>query len=448
MGRRAEGWRIRRKPEPDGPFYVRFRHAGTRHELATGSSDPGEATRSAAKIYADVVGGKVRVGLTIAAPDTPTEDLFVSWLDATANTRSAGTLKTWEVYARTFLKFFVVAADFTEVKIETWVSQRLGVVLRGTVTKELSALKHFLRWCVRAGFMIDAPVTPELEPGVLGTRTGKRKAKHTAHDPAIVEALLSAMPEWSRAEGQRRFAVRAYYRVLWETGLRPATVQALSVPEHYKRGAYELAITRDIDKVRFERPVPLRPEARAALDAVAPHKGIVFGVHDSRRYLRDAARAIGLDDDDVKAICGYDLRHSRTTDLLERSANLPGVAYLVGHKRVSTTNTYAHANIRAARAALGLLGDGSGETIVSGQKTVDLKGIEPSTSRVRCIGSSQESAIHVRWQASEIPEKRDDVRALGELPPKGEGNELPGYARSIWDWLDVADNTLLLEDGR
>ena len=46
------------------------------------------------------------------------------------------------------------------------------------------------------------------------------------------------------------------------------------------------------------------------------------------------------------------LRHSLVTELTERSGNLVGVGYLLGHKHVTTTNHYVHARRRAAESVL------------------------------------------------------------------------------------------------
>jgi site-specific recombinase XerD len=51
-------------------------------------------------------------------------------------------------------------------------------------------------------------------------------------------------------------------------------------------------------------------------------------------------------------VSAYDLRHSLATELTERSGNLVGVGYLLGHEHVTTTNHYVHARRRAAEAVL------------------------------------------------------------------------------------------------
>jgi site-specific recombinase XerC len=53
----------------------------------------------------------------------------------------------------------------------------------------------------------------------------------------------------------------------------------------------------------------------------------------------------------------YDLRHAKGTHGLEASGgNLNGVAYLLGHKQVTTTNRYVHASQRAVSTVLDAFG--------------------------------------------------------------------------------------------
>lgn len=71
-----------------------------------------------------------------------------------------------------------------------------------------------------------------------------------------------------------------------------------------------------------------------------------------RAQLARAAAKAGLPKHLAGKVSHHDFRHARTTALLDRSASLTGVAYLVGHRRVTTTDTYAHAGARAAAEAL------------------------------------------------------------------------------------------------
>ena len=48
----------------------------------------------------------------------------------------------------------------------------------------------------------------------------------------------------------------------------------------------------------------------------------------------------------------HDLRHGALTELASVSPNLPGIAHIAGHKRVSTTTQYVHSNRAQTRAVL------------------------------------------------------------------------------------------------
>jgi len=88
--------------------------------------------------------------------------------------------------------------------------------------------------------------------------------------------------------------VRARCELLYETGLRPTTVDALSVPEHWEPGAKVLTITAAIDKEGYSREVPLTTRAMAILRRCAPDQGVVFGRHryDHFVYLPDSSLGI------------------------------------------------------------------------------------------------------------------------------------------------------------
>lgn len=53
--------------------------------------------------------------------------------------------------------------------------------------------------------------------------------------------------------------MRQRFVIAFETALRPETLDRLSVPEHYVRGAATLTITDEIDKARFGRVISERP---------------------------------------------------------------------------------------------------------------------------------------------------------------------------------------------
>lgn len=344
MGRRATGFKVEWR---NGIGYARFTHDSIRYDKSTGERDPRAAHEKAAKYYADIVSGRWRpVGRRVLGPRQPLVDLTPLWLEDFEKDHAKKTAETYGGYAAGFIAFF---KDFDRITTESaadYVRMRLGKVIRDSVKKELSALRSFISWCVDRGVTTEehAPVIRPVRRGAVGTHAGKQRRVAVELSPVEVERFIEKLPVTSRG----KFAIRARFIVAYETGLRPATLDKLMVPDHYKRGRDHLWLDPGIDKARFGREVPLSPRARAALDEACPDVGLIFGRHDYRSEWRKAAKAAGL----PKTTAPYDLRHARATHLLEMTGNLPGTQYLLGHKHVSTTAKYIRASKRAAADAL------------------------------------------------------------------------------------------------
>jgi integrase len=280
------------------------------------------------------------------------------WLADIETQIDAGTLDTMLVYVRHFDRFFGTMSGVTDAACARYGPERLAHVKRQTVQKELGALRRFLSWCVEQRILNRVPVVPSLPRRALGTPFEKRRrSRPTALTPVEVAAVIDALPEWSSSKKCERFPVRARFRVAWETALRPKTISKLSVPNNYVRGGAILVITDEIDKIRFGRELPLTSAARDALDSVCPEVGLIFGEHDYRDQLKKAAQA-ALPPEKAATFAAYDLRHARATQWAE-TGNLVGVAYLLGHKQVTTTNKYARPNRNAAEKVLLTVKDSS-----------------------------------------------------------------------------------------
>jgi integrase len=273
------------------------------------------------------------------------------WLADIETEIDPGTLGTLMGYVRHFQAFFGSMGRITDGACIAYMRERLSRVKRETIKKEMGALRRFVSWAVGRGLFTRAPLVPALPRRATGTPFEKRRrGKATPLTPEEAEALVEALPEWSSSKKVERFPVRARFRLMWETALRPKTIDQLLVPENYVRGATVLVITDAIDKTRFGRELPLTAAARAALESVCPDIGVIFGRHEYRDQLRKAARRV-LSAEKAKTFTAYDLRHARATQWAE-SGNLVGVAYLLGHKQVTTTNRYARPNRAAAERVL------------------------------------------------------------------------------------------------
>jgi len=274
------------------------------------------------------------------------------WLEDVACQLDPETADLYRLHARTHLiPHFVEPHLITSRTIAEYSRARLRVVKRTTLQKERSTLNGFLEWCDEQKYLLERPEFPKLPKRATGTpHSQRRRGAATNLSPEECRALIAQLPEWSSNKvGKKPHPLRARFIVAHETSLRPATLDALRVPEHYARGASTLIITDDIDKARFGREVPLSEAAKAALESVC-RPGLLFGRHDYRWHLERAAKAV-LPAAKARTFTGYDFRHARITELAE-TGNLPGVAYIAGHKRVTTTSLYVKPGLRAAERTL------------------------------------------------------------------------------------------------
>ena len=162
-----------------------------------------------------------------------------------------------------------------------------------------------------------------------------------------MDAIIAHLPEVTR----KGHPVRDFVTFVRETSLRPSTVFGLQAPHDYEPGAPLLRIRDENDKARFGRDVPITDRARAAIDARFPCDGIIFPEFDCRDALRRAGRAAGISAHRASRLSIYDFRHGRGTEW-GTTGNLIGIAYLMGHKHVTTTKEYLHSNLEEAQSVL------------------------------------------------------------------------------------------------
>jgi integrase len=277
-----------------------------------------------------------------------------------------GTIAGYEIYARQWIAFFRTLPAITTERARAYYAARLKTVLRRTVRKELSALRGFLTWCKVTGEIAEVPFIPIPERNVTGTRSNPKR-KTTAVELSRSEALaiIKRLPIEGRKWQGRTRTPRAFFTVLWETGLRPTTVCQIEVGRHYVKGGEDLTITAEIDKARYDRVVGLTKAARTALDSVCPKAGLLFPKADYRKLLKEAAKAADIAPEKIVHFTKYDFRHARITDVIDATGDMTGAAYMAGHKLLSTTDKYAHPSRRAGDRVIAKL---SGAFRVRGPK--------------------------------------------------------------------------------
>ncbi len=355
MGSEPGAPKLRFRADRD-QWEVRFSHRGRSYQRLLGKNKRA-AQREATRYWHDVMEGRVDANVDVHA-DSSFDELYALFLAAISHEVTPATIDCYTGYGRSFRRVFRTLGDFTGGGIADYQSKRLAEVVRNTVKKERSVLSRFSEWLELKGYVKAGPAFPRLPRKALGTPHSKRRrGEATPVTVEQIEAILERLPELSKGRRQAPYPVKARFEVAWETGLRPATLEKLSVPEHYEPGKREIKLTKQIDKNRWARTVPISERAAAALDRVCPRKGLIFGRHDYRSFVRPVAHEV-LPADLAERFTEYDLRHARITCWMETSGNnLAGVAFLTGHTHASTLDVYTRSDRRAANSVIGLHND-------------------------------------------------------------------------------------------
>ena len=224
---------------------------------------------------------------------------------------------------------------------------------RASAARKLSALRTFMRYLRREGWIENDPAALAVSP--------KRERKVPAHLSVDEMSRLLDVPDTATPLGRRD---RAILELFYASGLRLSELVGLDLEDVNLSGR----IVRVMGKGHKERLVPFNSSAqkalkvwyndRAALRAGSKPKaqspkpksqgdplfvnargGRLTGRSVQRlvaRYVTACSTRFG--------ISPHALRHSFATHLLERGADLRAIQELLGHVQLSTTQRYTHVN--------------------------------------------------------------------------------------------------------
>lgn len=348
MGRHAEGWHVRWKR---GWAYCCFTWERDEYRIALRTQDKRKAQAEAARAYAEVVSGRRRPVKRIPGQLHDLEQLMELWIESKRPTLDERSVPMLEGYCRRFLDFFESLERITDASGADYITARLGQVLRTTVLRERSYLLEFLRWCKIRRVIAHVPDIARLPPKAQGKRSGPQRAKsvHITEDEAA--QIISKLPEQSKTIAGRKWPLRLRFEFMWETALRPETISRLATPGNWRPGQKHLELENEDDKARYGREVDLTPRAVAILIAAAPEKGVIFGRHSYYKAIKRAAKEV-LGHVRGAKFAPYDFRHGRAHHLLDAGAPIRGVSYVLGHKKVSTTDKYLAPDRNVGRRAI------------------------------------------------------------------------------------------------
>jgi integrase/recombinase XerC len=213
---------------------------------------------------------------------------------------------------------------------------------RASVARKLSALRTFVRFLRREGWIESDPAALAVAP--------RREVKVPAHLSVDEMARLLEMPDVSEPLGRRDRAILEFF---YASGLRLSELVGLDLEDVNLRGR----IVRVFGKGAKERLIPFNESTQKAIRAwLADRAGIcgdkrVDALFVNFRGDRLTGRSVQRLVAKYVAACStrfgispHALRHSFATHLLQRGADLRAIQELLGHVQLSTTQRYTHVN--------------------------------------------------------------------------------------------------------
>ena len=219
---------------------------------------------------------------------------------------------------------------------------------RASVARKVSALRTFVRYLRREGWIDSDPAALAVAP--------KREQKVPAHLSVDEMSRLLDSPDVSTPLGRRD---RAILELFYASGIRLSELVALDLED------VNLAdrAVRVMGKGRKERIVPFNTTTEKSLRKWYGDRHLLVGTVDRRPKTGDPlfvnARGGRLTGRSVQrlvahyvkccstrfGISPHALRHSFATHLLQAGADLRAIQELLGHVRLSTTQRYTHVNV-------------------------------------------------------------------------------------------------------
>jgi integrase/recombinase XerC len=275
---------------------------------------------------------------------------LAAYLDHLRGTRtsSAHTLRSYTSDLRQFLAFArhagATAATIDRALVRAFIASLHGRTAPASIARKLSAIRGFFRFLVESGLRGSDPAARIRAP-----KLGRRLPVHLTVDDVF---RLIDTPPAAKLAGLRD---RALLEVLYGCGLRVSELVGLS----WNRIDAVGEVVRVMGKGRKERVVPIGHPALAALAAYRRAVAEAGGSHDgtapvflNARFGRLTARSVGRLVERYARLAStrgkptpHVLRHSFATHLLASGADLRAIQELLGHARLSTTQTYTHVDL-------------------------------------------------------------------------------------------------------
>jgi integrase/recombinase XerD len=301
---------------------------------------------------------QLSVGVWVASP--PIGDTLDSYARALGGRkmrpRSVVTYARSVRLFKTWLGADASVADITPASLGRYQASHAHLAA-ATMSKRLSAMRSYCRWCLDAGLRNDDPTLkiswPKKRkklPRVLKTDELRQLEAILDRPPPVLDNRAGRI--WRR---NTRIVLLLLYAGLRRTEVSMATWEDVDLTEA------TLIVGEDAAKGGHERIVALHPRVVRELETTPPkaRRGALAGHPDGRcishktighvfdRWLKDN----GL------TTSAHKLRHTCATSMLKSGANIHEIQRQLGHADIRTTEKYLHLDSADQHAAVRKLPD-------------------------------------------------------------------------------------------
>jgi len=269
-------------------------------------------------------------------------------------------LRTIDTYRRSVKTFVTwLGADSTIASIQP--PRLLGYQIHrrdkdaATIGKDLSAIRAYCRWCIRAGLRADDPtldfVWPKRGtplPRALSSDEQRRLEKLLSRPLPV----LNKEARWVRARERRGILLMLYagtrlsetVNVAWDD----CDLSARQIIIRYGKGRKSRMVGMHERVVASLSSVPI--EGRIGYVAGGRHGDKISGKTLAKMFEQGGwVRESGL------AISAHELRHTFATLMLRAGADLRQIQLLLGHESLATTQIYLGLDTRDKQKAIDML---------------------------------------------------------------------------------------------
>jgi len=271
---------------------------------------------------------------------------------------SPHTVKSYNDDIKQFVSFTgIELKDFNPSNVDHKLVRRWVVFLlehkftARSVSRKISALKHFYRFLIREGLVTVNPTQKIVAPRV------QKRLPVFIEERAIAELLDSHLPFNDSYPALRQ---KAIVEMLYSTGIRRGELVSMTI-QNVDFVKQQIKVVGKGDK---ERIIPATPELMATLKRfLAARQEVVLNNNEhpfvfttnsgkpiyAKLVYKEVHDALSFISSMTK-LSPHVLRHSFATHLLNHGADLSGIKELLGHANLGATQVYTHTSFEKLKS--------------------------------------------------------------------------------------------------